>query len=148
MAPQGQRNIKIVIWLSLNICTHTVMPRHVDSQALEGIACVSGREGRGVVLLHRIRAGHLFVWQYMAKSPLPKWYVDSEYKLRGSTKARISSEQTAQPREESLAPGGACCPGPDVRKPRRGTLKKGGFNGKRISDPFWRETRGREKQKH
>lgn len=47
MAPQGQRNIKIVIWLSLNICTHTVMPRHVDSQALEGIACVSG-SGFGV----------------------------------------------------------------------------------------------------
>ena len=40
MALQGQRNIKIVIWLSLNICAHTVMPRHVDSWAPEGTVCV------------------------------------------------------------------------------------------------------------
>ena len=40
MAPQGQRNIKIVIWLSQNICAHTVMPKCVDLQASEGSVCV------------------------------------------------------------------------------------------------------------
>ena len=40
MALQGQRNIKIVIWLSQNICAHTVMPKCVDLQASEGSVCV------------------------------------------------------------------------------------------------------------
>lgn len=44
MAPQGQRNIKIVIWLSQNICAHTVMPKCVDLQASEGSVCVRERE--------------------------------------------------------------------------------------------------------
>lgn len=62
MALQGQRNIKIVIWLSLNICAHTVMPRHVDSWDLEGAVCVYVCVFRWVcVLLQRVRAGHIFV---------------------------------------------------------------------------------------
>lgn len=65
MAPQGQRNIKIVIWLSPNICTHAVVPRHVDLQALEGIVCVSGGGGRGFDCIEYVQDMYLCdsTWQ-------------------------------------------------------------------------------------
>lgn len=73
--------------------------------------------------------------------------MDSEYKLRGSTKAKISSEKTAQPREEPQAPGGAYYPGPGVRKPRGGTLKKGDLMAKEFQTHF-REKQEAEKNKN
>lgn len=71
--------------------------------------------------------------------------MDSEYELKGLTKARTSSEATVWPGEEPQATGGGCCPGPGVSKPRWGTLKKGEFNGKRILDPVG-ETQEAEKR--